>query len=125
MLNSVFDRFRRPVFLLATLYTVLASAGPYAVSAEEAGLSDQRMAATPQELIKILSDAAYLKPDEYKAKWDAVVGEIIHPLGLNPLAQRLDEKSDPRRDIKAEDIEASIDVLTGISLQSKDDGELI
>jgi len=37
----------------------------------------------------------------------------------------LDEATDPRKDIKAEDIQTYIDKLTDISLQSKRDGELL
>ena len=125
MLNPGFDICRSVVIFLIALCAMVMSASSQAGSAGDTALSDQRMATSPQELIKILSEAAYLKPEEYQAKWDAEVGETIHPFGLGALAQHLDEKTDPRRDIKAEDIKAAIDVLTGISLQSKHDGELL
>ncbi len=88
-------------------------------------LSDQRMAASPEGLMQVLSEVSFLRPEDYRATFNAEKSATIHAFGIGTVAQAIDEESDPRRDITAAEIEGYLEYLTEISLQSRRDGELL
>ena len=91
----------------------------------DSGLSDQRMAASPEELIKALGDISFKTPQEYDSIIASEMGNAIGPLDIGYMKQSIDVATDPNNDIKASDIEEYLDKLTDFAIQSKNDGELI
>jgi len=88
-------------------------------------LSDQRMAASPKELIAALSAVSFKTPKVYQAVLDEEIASVTTPISVGSLKQNIDESTDPRSTITARQIQQHIDKLTGISIQSRDDGNLI
>jgi len=104
---------------------VLLTGSALAEEAKNPKLSDQRMATSPEGLMKVLSDVSFLSPEEYQAKFNAEKSTTIRSFGIGPIAQAIEQESDPRNDITAVQIQGYLDHLTDISLQSRRDGELL
>jgi hypothetical protein len=85
----------------------------------------QALATSPQALVDMLSDSAFLAPAEYTATLIKERGEHAFPIGLQQLPQYLPAAEDPRRDINAAEIEEYVEVLIGIARTSRDDGEVL
>lgn len=116
---------RKLTVMLAFVGAVLITGNALAGDSPKSKLSDQRMAASPEGLMKVLSDISFLTPTAYQSKFNTEKANSIHPFGVGSIAQLLDEKSDPRSDITAAEITGYLKHLTDISLQSKRDGELL
>jgi hypothetical protein len=93
----------------------------------EGGATDdkQALARTPKALVELLQNASFLPPQEYEDKMRSQRDAHYYPIGLAQLTQKLDEATDPRRDINAEQMQAYADVLSGIAIQSRKDGEIL
>ena len=89
------------------------------------GLSDQRMAASPEELIAALESVSFLRPTEYEAVRSRELDGIMAPLELGTLPQRVAAADEQYSGIVASDIQEYLNALTEISIQSKNDGNLI
>ncbi len=87
--------------------------------------SKQALATTPAELVEMLEDVSFMPPDKYREMLSTLRESHSFPIALEQLPQYLDEDTDPRKDITAEDIKATVDVLTRIAVQSKEDGEIL
>lgn len=86
------------------------------------------MASSPEELLEaVLSTTEGLTAEEYSKKFEEEVNGFTFDLNENhdKLPQKLDEATDPRNTIKAEEFAKHIDALKAISLQSKEDGEIL
>jgi hypothetical protein len=105
----------------AVVLSLLAGAARVEAEAE----NKQQMARSPEELVDMISDAAFLPPDAYRARFESESAAHVFPLGLSHLPQPVDPSSDPRRDLTAEEIESYADALVAISLESKADGEIL
>ncbi len=103
---------------------ILGFGFPQAVSAD-GNLSDQRMADSPEALIRSLGEVSFLTPEEMAAKKQAELSGLIQPFDIPQTPQILDPRMDPRATIVARDIGEYLDHLTGISIKSKNDGNLI
>ncbi len=111
--------------LAATVFLAIFGLGfPQAASADGT-LSDQRMADSPEALIMSLSEVSFLTPKEMAAKREAELSGLIQPFEIRQIPQILDPRMDPRAAIVASDIGEYLDHLTGISIKSKNDGNLI
>ena len=112
--------------LISLLLSAIAVMGATGSLAEgDRTENKQALATSPRALLEMLETVSFLKPADYKQK---IAGErAIHvfPLGLEQLSQKLDESTDPRRGIKAAGLAAYAQVLAGIALESKRDGELL
>jgi len=95
------------------------------IKESKSNLSDQRMADSPEALIKVLSEVSFLTPEEMKAKRTREVDALLQPLSVEQTPQILDPRIDPRASIRSEDIGTYLDHLTQISIKSKNDGNLI
>lgn len=85
----------------------------------------QALATSPQALVKLLSDIAFIPPAEYAAKLKQERGEHSFPIGLQQLPQYLPAADDPRGDITATELAGYAQVLINISQKSRDDGEVL
>jgi len=85
----------------------------------------QVLATSPRALVEMLETVSFLTPADYQQKIDGERAAHVFPLGLEQLPQKLDEATDPRRGIKAGEMAAYAEVLTGFALESKRDGELL
>ncbi len=85
----------------------------------------QAMAKSPQALVEMLEDASFLTPQQYRRELDTQRAAHSFPIGLEALPQYLPKQDDPRRDIKAAELEHYGKVLTDIARQSRDDGEIL
>ena len=96
-------------------------------SAEDSDPAEQSisMAATPDGLVEAVTEAAFLTPDEYRTALGAARAKRTFSLGLEQLPQSLDESTDPRAAITAQQIKAYADRLVGFATQSKRDGEIL
>jgi len=91
----------------------------------DTGLSDQRMASTPEELIKALGEVSFKTPEEYESVIEKESNAAIGEFDVGYIHQSVNEATDPNNDIKASDIDEYLDKLTDFAIQSKNDGELI
>jgi hypothetical protein len=85
----------------------------------------QALATSPQGLVDMLSEVAFMPPDEYAEKVARERGEHAFPIGLAPLPAYLDSASDPRSDINAEELADYANVLAAIANRSREDGEIL
>lgn len=85
----------------------------------------QALATSPQALVQMLSDVAYLPPAEYAAKLAKERSEHASPIGLQQLPQYLPAVDDPRGDISATELAEYAQVLINIARRSRDDGEIL
>ena len=114
------------ISFFVSLCALLGPAMAFAADSDSTSkLSDQRMANSPEALIKALADISFLTPEETQAKLEIEFGDMLQPLNLMQAPQILDPRLDPRADIAASDISEYLDHLTGISIKSKNDGNLI
>ena len=88
-------------------------------------LSDQRMATTPEGLIKALGEVSFKTPEEYNRVIEQETKAAIGEFDIGLVQQSIDESSDPYNDILASDIQKYLDTLTEFAIQSKKDGNLI
>jgi len=100
---------------------ITANASPESGAIE----NKQALATSPSELLKMLENVSFLTPKEYEEKLRIEVAEHAFPIGLQQLPQKLDEATDPRRNITKGELEEYAGVLTGIALESKNDGEIL
>jgi len=105
--------------------SVTAPSNTAEVDAVDAPENKQALATSPAELVERLSEASFYEPEEYRRRIDAARNAHSASIGLAALPQLLDPQTDPRRDISANEIEEYANVLTGISLQSREDGEIL
>ncbi len=116
-------KFKIKIAVMLVAYVVTAAAGSVA---EEVGAENkQALATSPQALLEMLETVSFLMPADYQQKIAGERAAHIFPLGLEQLSQKLDESTDPRRGINAEELAAYAEVLAGIALESKRDGELL
>jgi len=85
----------------------------------------QALATSPQALVKMLSDIAFLPPDEYATKLKGERDAHAFPIGLQQLPQYLAVSDDPRGDISAAELSEYAQVLIDIAQKSRDDGEVL
>jgi hypothetical protein len=85
----------------------------------------QALATTPEALIGMLAEKAFMTPEEYEQKLRSERSAHSHPIGLQQLPQLLDTATDPRRDITAKQLEHYATVLTDIARESRSDGEIL
>lgn len=78
----------------------------------------QALATSPQALVDMLSEVAFMPPDEYAEKVARERGEHAFSIGLAPLPAYLDSASDPRSDITAEELADYANVLAAIANRS-------
>jgi len=103
--------------------TVMGSAGSLA---EVGGTENkQALATSPEALVQMLENVAFLTPSEYRDRIRAEQGQHAFPVGLEPLPQYLAEEDDPRGDISAGELAQYGKVLVDIATQSRDDGEIL
>ena len=103
--------------------TVMGAAGTWG---EGGGAENkQALATSPRALVEMLEEVSFLAPSDYRQKIESERAAHAFPLGLEQLAQKLDEAADPRRGIKAQELDAYAEVLAGIALESRRDGELL
>ena len=112
------------------IITPLLLAGSLAISVgaiAEGGATDdkQALARTPKALVELLQNSSFLPPQEYRKKMRSLQDAHYYPIGLEQLTQKLDEATDPRRDINAAQMQSYANVLSGIAIQSKKDGEIL
>ena len=88
--------------LLAGCLTITVGAMAEGDAAED----KQALARTPKALVELLQNASFLPPQEYKEKMQSERDAHYFSIGLEQLAQKLDEATDPRRDINAEQMQA-------------------
>lgn len=89
------------------------------------GENKQVLATSPEALLEMLQDISFLPPAQYREKLEAGRSAHSFAIGLPQLPQQLDVNTDPRRLIRAEQLEAYAKVLTDISRESKRDGEIL
>ena len=114
-------------FLAGALCTfALGSALKTVMAGEESPeLSDQRMADSPEALIRSLGEVSFLTPEQMAAKRAQEIDGLLEPMNIEQSPQILGTQLDPRAPIRARDIAEYLDHLTGISIRSKEDGNLI
>ena len=96
-----------------------------ALAEGDANDNKQALATSPGELVKMLENVSFMPPEDYREKIRLERGKHAFPIGLQQLPQTLDEATDPRADITAEELEAYAGVLTNIALESRNDGEIL
>ena len=119
--NSVMAKLLSTMLFLATCTTICVGSA----IGDEAPDDKQALARTPQALVELLQNASFLSPQEYSEKMRSQRDSHAHPIGLEQLEQKLDEATDPRRDINAQEIQMYADVLSDIAVQSRNDGEIL
>ncbi|MGL6313755.1 M28 family peptidase [Vibrio sp. WXL103] len=92
-----------------------------AVCAEDSG----SMADSPEALIQLLSEAAFVPTEEYKLRYQDALESASFVVPQRSLPQVLDESTDPRNTITAQEIEGYADELIDFAKQSRDDGEIL
>lgn len=112
----------KPLMLMSALVFLGLSA---ASAHDTTALSDQRMADSPEALIKSLGAVSFLTPEEMAQKRAQELSGLLHPFDIPQSPQLLDPRFDPRASIQAAVISEYLDHLTGISIKSKNDGNLI
>ncbi len=85
----------------------------------------QALATSPKALVEMLAEKSFMTPDEYGKKLRSLRNAHYDGIGLEQLRQYLDPETDPRRDIKAKQLEDYAKVLVDIALESKSDGEIL
>ncbi|MDC1018848.1 M28 family peptidase [Pseudomonadales bacterium] len=83
--------------------------------------SMQKMATNPTDLVNMLSDISFLSPEAYRQKLRGSGGGKRVPLGITE-SSNIDDIS---ADITAEELEGYVEDLVAISMQSKEDGEIL
>lgn len=112
-----------PSGVVILLILLLAGiAGPASSAEDEQSV---RMAATPEELVDSATAPAFLTPDAYRAAFREALAERAFSLGLDQIPQSLDEATDPRATITAEQIEQFATRIVGFAEQSRRDGEIL
>jgi len=102
-----------------------AGAASSARAEESEQKNKQALATSPALLVEMLADRSFMTPEQYEREVQSQRNAHSHSVGLPQLSQFLDAETDPRRGISAARIEAYADVLTGISRESKRDGEIL
>ncbi|MGF1697990.1 hypothetical protein L4C54_20205 [Vibrio lamellibrachiae] len=86
----------------------------------------QNMASTPEEMVKILANVSFLKPEELSQRVQALHEGHFPTLSMDESPRPyLDASEDPRGDINADDIEAFAMKLVDISKKSREDGNIL
>ncbi len=113
--------------LCLQILCVAALSGPSWLSTPAAADEEnkQAMAQTPAELLEMLADVSFLKPDAYEARILQLMGDHARRLGVEAQPQLLDEATDPRRTISAKEIATYVEALTEFALESKRDGNVL
>ncbi len=114
-----------PTSLRLTLILVAATTIGQSYADEVEKENKQALATSPATLVDMLSDVAFLPPGEYEKRIEAARSQHAYPIGLQPLPQYYDEEIDPRSDISAQELQKYGDILTRISIRSRDDGEIL
>lgn len=114
------------LFILNFLFCVfMLSQAPSVLADTDTPENKQALATSPQALVKMLSDIAFLPPADYAAKLEQERGEHAFPIGLPQMPQYLAVADDPRADIGAQAIADDAEVLINIARKSRDDGEVL
>lgn len=106
----------KPLMLMSALVFLGLSA---ASAHDTTALSDQRMADSPEALIKSLGAVSFLTPEEMAQKRAQELSGLLHPFDIPQSPQLLDPRFDPRASIQAADISEYLDHLTGISINRR------
>ena len=85
----------------------------------------QALATTPAALVEMLTDAAFLPPEQYLEKIEAARQQHSAAIGLTQLPQYLDADKDPRASIKARELSDYSQTLVDIAQRSRDEGEIL
>lgn len=115
-------RYLASNFLMCLVFSVYAASNLADNNPPE---NKQALATSPQALVEMLSDIAFLPPDEYSVKLAKERGEHAFPIELQQLPQYFPVAEDPRGDIIAAEIEEYVEVLIEIAQKSRDDGEVL
>jgi len=107
------------------LFVWLVVVTTVSLAEEEGAENKQALATSPGALIEMLESVSFLTPESYRQKIAGERASHIFPLNLEQLPQKLDEATDPRRGISAEEIAAYSGALMDIALGSKRDGEIL
>lgn len=102
--------------MLTTLLLVASSS----VYANSGTLAD-----TPEELINLISNAAFVPPEAYLERKRTALEQNSFIVSQRHIEQKLDEKTDPRNSITAADLKQWSNELVSFSLQSRDDGDIL
>jgi len=95
------------------------------LAAKDVPENKQALATSPQALVEMLSDVAFLTPSQYAKKIHVERSEHAFPIGLEQLPQYLAESEDPRSGINAGELAEYASVLVDIARASRDDGEIL
>lgn len=85
----------------------------------------QALATTPAALVEMLTDAAFLLPEQYLEKIEAARQQHSAAIGLTQLPQYFDADKDPRASIKARELSDYSQTLVDIAQRSRDEGEIL
>ena len=108
-------------YLYTCMLSALALTSQPAFSNEKSGA----LADTPEELVRIISDAAFVTPDEYRLRKAAAAENEAFRLEQQALPQTIDEATDPYNEILASDLQQYTDEVVSFARMSKDSGELL
>lgn len=112
-----------PGLIFFPLALFLAAMAIPAASAGDA--QSVKMAATPEELVDSATTPAFLPPEAYRAAFREALAERTFSLGLDPIPPSIDESTDPRAAITAEQIEQFAEQLVDFAEQSRRDGQIL
>src|SRR6056300_1891096 len=98
MMTPLLSRLVTPLFFMSVIGSSYASDSPGASQPD----NKQALATSPQALVDMLSEVAFMPPDEYAEKVARERGEHAFSIGLAPLPAYIEAASDPRGDITAE-----------------------
>ena len=83
----------KSIKILATIIFVMVFGLPFqqtVIAQTSSTLSDQRMADSPEALIKSLGEVSFLTPEEMAAKKQLELSGLLQPFGIQQTAQILD-----------------------------------
>ncbi|MGF1735580.1 M28 family peptidase [Photobacterium satsumensis] len=114
----------KPYTLIATaILLALPVSAPYAQDDDTSVKT--AMAESPSALINAVVKPAFLPPDSYNEVMETSLAPFVYDAHLPQIKQVLDEKTDPRNLIDADEIQGYSKVLQSIAEQSKADGEIL
>ena len=120
-MTPLLSRLVTPLFFMSVVTSSHAS--------ESAGASQsdnkQALAKSPQALVDMLSEVAFMPPDEHAEKVAGARGDHAFPIRLAPIPAYIDAASDPRSDITGEELADYANVLAAIANRSREDSEIL
>ena len=79
----------------------------------------QKMATSPEALVELLSEIAFLTPTEYRAAVERELSARFPALGLDTLTRPINAVSEASSDITAAEIEGYMERLLDISVRAR------